>query len=81
LIRTVRREYLDHIVFWSQADLQRKLDDFKTDYNQRRMHTSPIGKTPHEQGGRLPPKRANLQHFLWMSDCNGRKKSVLIWGA
>jgi len=63
LIGTIRREYLDHILFWNQLDLQRKLDDFKVYYNERRVHSSLNGKTPYEQGGRSPPKRANLRHF------------------
>lgn len=29
LIGTIRREYLDHVLFWNQFDLQRKLEDFK----------------------------------------------------
>jgi hypothetical protein len=30
LIGTVRREYLDHILFWTTADLENKLLDFRT---------------------------------------------------
>jgi putative transposase len=71
LIGTIRREYLDHVLFWNRFDLQRKLDGFKTYYNQRRVHSSLSGKTPYEQGGRSPPKRADLHHFAWTSECNG----------
>jgi putative transposase len=71
LIGTVRREYLDHILFWNQLDLERKLSDFKAYYNKRRVHASLGGKTPYEQGGRSPPKLADLNHFTWTSDCNG----------
>jgi len=71
LISTIRREYLDHVFFWNQFDLQRKLDHFKTYYNEHRVHTSLNGKTPYEQGGRSPPKPADLRHFAWRSDCNG----------
>jgi len=34
LIRTVRREFLDQILFWSAGDLERKLDEF--------LHTTTI---------------------------------------
>ena len=34
LIGTIRREYLDRIWFWNQADLERKLEDYKVFYNQ-----------------------------------------------
>jgi transposase InsO family protein len=34
LIGTVRREYLDHSLFWNRLDLQRKLDQFAAYYNE-----------------------------------------------
>ena len=34
LIGTVRREYLDWTLFWNSGDLERKLDNYKTYYNQ-----------------------------------------------
>lgn len=33
LIGTVRREYLDRLVFWSQRELERQLADFRSYYN------------------------------------------------
>ena len=33
LIGTLRREYLDHILFWTTADLENKLLDFRTYFN------------------------------------------------
>ena len=33
LIGTVRREYLDHTLFWNAIDLERKLSNFQTYYN------------------------------------------------
>ena len=71
LIGTIRREYLDHVLFWNQFDLQRKLKDFKVYYNQRRVHCSLNGNTPHEQGGHSPSKLADLRHFACTSECNG----------
>jgi len=46
LIGTVRREYLDHILFWTAADLENKLLDFRTYFNNHRTHTSIEGRTP-----------------------------------
>ena len=46
LIGTVRREYLDHILFWTTADLENKLLDFKTYFNNHRTHDSLGGRTP-----------------------------------
>ena len=37
LIGTVRREYLDRTLFWNQSDLERKLENYKTYYNQHRV--------------------------------------------
>src|SRR5450755_4273010 len=39
LIGTVRREYLDHSLFWNRLDLQRKLDRFAAYYNESRVHS------------------------------------------
>ncbi|MDA9983194.1 integrase core domain-containing protein, partial [Gammaproteobacteria bacterium] len=40
LIGTIRREYLDHILFWNAQDLARKLMDFRRYYNRDRVHQS-----------------------------------------
>ena len=33
LIGTIRREYLDHVLFWNERDLLTKLEEFKSYYN------------------------------------------------
>jgi putative transposase len=71
LIGTVRREYLDQIFFWNRVDLERKLEQFKSFYNQCRVHQSPDGATPEEKGGRPIPLPLNLKHYSWQSHCNG----------
>ena len=38
LIGTIRREYLDRILFWTTADLEAKLTDFQHYYNGHRTH-------------------------------------------
>jgi len=45
LIGTIRRECLDRISFWGRSDLERKLDMYKTYYNQPRCHTGLSGAT------------------------------------
>ncbi len=45
-VGTVRREYLDHILFWNTFDLERKLNEFKDYYNYQRVHASLNGDTP-----------------------------------
>jgi hypothetical protein len=36
MIGTMRREFLDHVLFWNARDLERKLGDFQTYYNAAR---------------------------------------------
>jgi putative transposase len=66
LIGTLRREYLDHILFWTTADLENKLLDFRTYFNSHRTHTSLEGRTPD-----TPVSRpiANLRSFRWQPHC------------
>jgi putative transposase len=71
LIGTIRREYLDHILFWNAQDLERKLVDFRQYYNQHRVHQSLDGDTPAVVSGELQPPRAKLSNYSWLSHCNG----------
>src|SRR6266516_2810753 len=45
LIGSLRREYLDHMLFWTTADLEDKLLDFRTYFNNHRTHNSLEGQT------------------------------------
>ena len=40
LIGTIRREFLDHVLIWNAVDLGRKLVEFRTYYNEDRVHQS-----------------------------------------
>jgi putative transposase len=66
LIGTVRREYLDHTLFWTTADLENKLLDFRTYFNNHRTHTSLAGQTPDTSVSR---PAANLRSFRWQPHC------------
>jgi putative transposase len=46
VIGTMRREFLDHVLFWNGRDLERKLADFQAYYNAARSHASLEGHTP-----------------------------------
>ena len=71
LIGTIRREFLDHTLFWDEQDLVRKLAAF-TDYHTRhRAHSGLRGRTPAKAGGALAPLRADLLDHGWKSLCNG----------
>ena len=66
LIGTIRREYLDHMLFWTTADLENKLLDFRTYFNNHRTHSSREGRTPDTLVSR---PIANLRSFHWQPHC------------
>jgi hypothetical protein len=71
LIGTVRREFLDHTLFWNARDLESKLAAFREYYNQQRVHSSLGGATPVEASGETSMRRADLDQFRWQAHCRG----------
>ena len=71
LIGTIRREYLDHTLFWNAVDLERKLADFQAYYNHHRTHRSLGGDTPAEIAGGTPKLQTKLKDFRWQNHCRG----------
>lgn len=71
LTGTVRRKYLDHVLFWNATDLERKLEESRRYYNDHRVHASLDGDTPAEVSGHAFSKQANLVHFRWRTYCPG----------
>ena len=71
LIGTIRREFLDHTLFWNDADLEKKLADFQIYYNQHRTHNSLDGDTPAEVAGSTPKFPFVLNNFRWQTHCRG----------
>ncbi|MDH3688364.1 MAG: integrase core domain-containing protein [Gammaproteobacteria bacterium] len=71
LIGTIRREFLDHVLFWNSVDLERKLQVFAHYYDRHRVHASLGGDTPAEVSGETITKRAELNHFRWHTHCCG----------
>jgi len=51
LIGSVRRELLDHTLFWTATDLENKLRDYHGYYNEHRTHSGRDGATPIEASG------------------------------
>jgi hypothetical protein len=50
LIGTMRREFLDQVLFWNARDLERTLADFQAYYNAARGHAS-LAVSAHSTGG------------------------------
>jgi putative transposase len=70
LIGTIRREYLDHTLFWTAADLQMKLQDFQGYYNGHRAHAGLDGRTPEvstDAGG----VRGSVSSYRWQPHSRG----------
>jgi putative transposase len=70
LIGTVRREYLDRTLFWTTADLENKLLEFRDYYNGFRTHNPLCGRTPDQDTSASRPL-ADLRAYRWQSHCRG----------
>jgi putative transposase len=70
LIGTIRREYLDHILFWHAHDLERELEAFRQYYNQNRVLQSLTGETPAVVDGASQTQHADLGNYSWLPHCN-----------
>ncbi len=78
LIGTVRREYLDWVLFWNRGDFDRKLGCFRDYYNGVRVHSSLGGKPPEVAGGGPSPPHAQLDYFSWISHCQGQYQTPVV---
>ena len=71
LIGTIRREFLDHVLFWNARDLERKLVDCQTYFNAARRHAAVAGNTPLSTAVRVKVVRAEFGDVRWVSHCRG----------
>ena len=69
LIGTVRREFLDQVLFWNARDLERKLTEFQVYDNEERSHASLDGHTPLTFATGHTSVPADLNHVRWVSHC------------
>ncbi len=69
LIGSIRREYLDHTLFWNAIDLERKLSDFQSHNNHHRTHSSLSADTPAEVAGATSKSPIELDNFNWQNQC------------
>src|SRR5215475_6355199 len=69
LIGTIRREFLDQVLFWNARDLERKLAEFQAYYDAARCHTVLDGLTPLIFAGKQRIPTADLNHVRWVSYC------------
>ena len=69
LIGTLRREFLDQVLFWNGRDLERKRAEVQIYSNAARSHVSLEGHTPLTFAGGHRTKPAVLNHVRWVSHC------------
>ena len=71
LIGTIRREFLDQILFWNSVDLERKLEAFLKYYNHSRVHATLEGDTPVQFCSESITKQADVECYRWQAHCRG----------
>jgi len=74
LIGTLRRECLDRSLFWTTAELESKLLDFKTYFNHHPTHTARVGRPPEDAPTQPVP---NLPSYRWESHRRGLYKTPI----
>ena len=67
-IDAIRRELLDHTLFWSATDLENKLREYQCYYNESRTHSGRDGSTPTEATG---SKVVDINKYRWKKFCRG----------
>ena len=73
LIGTIRRECLDRMLFWSALDLDKKLSEFQTFFNNHRAHSSLDGRTPVQSQNDV----AMLHRYAWKQHCRGHYQTPI----
>ena len=68
LIGSIRREMLDHTLFWTASDLENKLQNYQRYYNVYRCHSGRAGVTPVESGGNTI---GDINQYRWEKHCLG----------
>jgi putative transposase len=66
---TIRREFLDQVLFWGSGDLETKLIGFQDYYNSNRAHSAREGSVPVPEDG--PGAHADLGFHRWRRHCGG----------
>ena len=73
LIGSNRRECLDRMLFWTAPDLDKKLSEFQTFFNDYRTHSSLDGRTPVQNRNDV----ATLDHYAWKEHCRGLYQTLI----
>jgi transposase InsO family protein len=71
LIKSVRYEYLDSVLFWNGVDFEQKLSSYKEYFNSGRVHRSLGGEFPLQVANEMRVKHADIADYKMKSFCNG----------
>ena len=75
LIGTMRREFLDQVLFWNACDLERTRAEFQVYYNAARSHAWLEGHSPLTFAGTHTVAPADLNQVRWVSYCRDLSNS------
>jgi putative transposase len=68
LIGSIRRELLDHTLFWTATDLENKLRDYQCYYNEHRCHSSRCSANPVSSSTN---KDIDINNYRWKKHFSG----------
>ena len=71
LIRICRNEVLDRSLFWTELNLQTKLNHFQQYFNEHRTHMGLEGNTPNQIAENKKLKAIDIRNFRWELHCKG----------
>jgi transposase InsO family protein len=71
LIGSVRRELLDHTLFWTASDRENKLRNYQAYYNEYRCHAGRDGANPVSSGSR---KVVGINSYRWRLEIGIRQR-------
>ncbi len=63
LVKIVKNELLDRSLFWTDSDLQSKLDKFQPYFNEHRAHRGLDGQIPSQISNNKKSKTIDINHF------------------
>jgi len=69
LIRSIRQELLDQVLFWNTLDLQRKLNHYHHYFNNYRSHQSLQARTPNQVTQNNKPTAISINKIRWQPFC------------
>jgi len=71
LIGTVRREFVDRILFWNEYDLAKKLASYQRYFNDARVHAGIDGGRPSLKYSGRKSKQGTPSSLRWVPYCRG----------